>query len=185
MNLATKVRLAAWALAGILLALPAVSAKPAKETFALGNLFATHCIQCHGKEGKVKGKVDLLKYSEGADLSEDSELLQAVLDVIDFGEMPPEDEEQIPLEVRDSALEHLQGLLKAALAEDAEFPVTRIRRMNRFQYATLWRKGKRCSLIATIFVVPNILLSTVSTNLAIGGIHRYSMPTMNMYSVSV
>ena len=57
MNLATKVRLAAWALAGILLALPAVSAKPAKETFALGNLFATHCIQCHGKEGKVKGKV--------------------------------------------------------------------------------------------------------------------------------
>ena len=135
MNLATKVRLAAWVVAGILLALPAVSAKPAKETFALGNLFATHCIQCHGKQGKVKGKVDLLKYSEGADLTEDSELLQAVLDVIDYGEMPPEDEEQIPLEVRDSALEHLQGLLKAALAEDAEFPVTRIRRMNRFQYA--------------------------------------------------
>ena len=55
MNLATKVRLAAWAVAGILLALPAVSAKPAKETFALGNLFATHCIQCHGKDGKGIG----------------------------------------------------------------------------------------------------------------------------------
>ena len=30
----------------------------------------------------------------------------------------------------------------------------------------------------TIFVAPNFFESTVSTNFAIGGIHRYSMPTM-------
>ena len=75
------------------------------------NLFSSHCIQCHGKDGKVKGKVDLLKYSFDADLRNDPELLQAVLDAIDFGEMPPEDEKQIPLPIRDSALSHLQALL--------------------------------------------------------------------------
>ena len=133
MNLATKVRLAAWAVAGVLLALPAVSAKPAKETFALGNLFATHCIQCHGKEGKVKGKVDLLKYSEGADLSEDSELLQAVLDVIDFGEMPPEDE----LQLTSTDLKDLLNYLRLMLNTATKGKGTKInppRRLNRFQY---------------------------------------------------
>ena len=35
------------------------------------NLFSSHCIQCHGKEGKVKGKVDLSKYSSGGDLRDD------------------------------------------------------------------------------------------------------------------
>ena len=99
------------------------------------NLFSSHCIQCHGKDGKVKGKVDLLKYSTGADLRDDPELLQTVLDVIDFGEMPPEDEKQIPLQLRDSALSHLRTLLNESVGKDPVFATTRIRRMNRFQYA--------------------------------------------------
>ena len=99
------------------------------------NLFSSHCIHCHGKDGKVKGKVDLLKYSKGADLREDPELLQTVIEVIDFGEMPPEDEKQIPLQLRDSALSQLQALLNESVGDDPVFATTRIRRMNRFQYA--------------------------------------------------
>jgi hypothetical protein len=98
-------------------------------------LFSSHCIQCHGKDGKVKGKVDLLKYSADGDLRNAPELLQAVLDAIDFGEMPPEDEKQIPLPIRDSALTHLQALLNESVGKDPVFASTRIRRMNRFQYA--------------------------------------------------
>jgi cytochrome c553 len=110
------------------------AAEDAKGTVTR-NLFSSHCIQCHGKDGKVKGKVDLLKYSADGDLRNAPELLQAVLDAIDFGEMPPEDEKQIPLPIRDSALTHLQALLNESVGKDPVFASTQIRRMNRFQYA--------------------------------------------------
>ena len=83
---------------------------------------------------KSKGRL-ICRYSSGGDLEDDPELLQAVLDAIDFGEMPPEDEKQIPLELRDSALSHLQALLNESVGKDPAFATTRIRRMNRFQYA--------------------------------------------------
>ena len=139
MKLAHKIgtMVLAWAgasLAGTPLAAKSVEAEVEKGTLTR-NLFSSHCIQCHGKDGKVKGKVDLLKYSAGADLRDEPELLQAVLDAIDFGEMPPEDEKQIPLPIRDSALSHLQALLNESVGKDPVFATTRIRRMNRFQYA--------------------------------------------------
>ena len=132
-------RSAALVVAGAVLPWAPLSAKSDSTADAKGtitkNLFSSHCIQCHGKDGKVKGKVDLSKYSSGGDLRDDPELLQAVLDAIDFGEMPPEDEKQIPLELRDSALSHLQALLNESVGKDPAFATTRIRRMNRFQYA--------------------------------------------------
>ena len=111
-NMISAVALA-WAGAGLAWA-PLIAKSGASEDekgTVTRNLFSSHCIQCHGKDGKVKGKVDLLKYSSDGDLRDDPELLQAVLDAIDFGEMPPEDEKQIPLPIRDSALTHLQALL--------------------------------------------------------------------------
>ena len=56
-----------------------------------------NCAQCHGKDGKVKGKVNLLEITDLDHLKGDPELLQEIIDVIDFEEMPPEDEP--PLEV--------------------------------------------------------------------------------------
>ena len=102
MKFAHIIRSVALVWAGAVLLCFPLSAKSASAADAKGtvtkNLFSSHCIQCHGKDGKVKGKVDLSKYSSGGDLRDDPELLQAVLDAIDFGEMPPEDEKQIPLE---------------------------------------------------------------------------------------
>ena len=40
---------------------------------------------------KGEGKVDLLPYAQGGDIRKDEELLQMVMEVIDFGEMPPEE----------------------------------------------------------------------------------------------
>ena len=139
MKFAHMYRRAALVVVGAVLPWAPLSAKSDSTADAKGNvtknLFSSHCIQCHGKDGKVKGKVDLSKYSSGGDLRDDPELLQAVLDAIDFGEMPPEDEKQIPLELRDLALSHLQALLNESVGKDPAFATTRIRRMNRFQYA--------------------------------------------------
>ncbi|MDG2212404.1 MAG: hypothetical protein P8M70_01125, partial [Verrucomicrobiota bacterium] len=45
---------------------------------AVATLFQQSCIKCHGKDGKVKGKVDLLKIRSAADLTADLEGLQTL-----------------------------------------------------------------------------------------------------------
>jgi hypothetical protein len=101
----------------------------------LQSLLTTHCVKCHGKDGKVKGKVDLFKYSAGGDLRKDSELLQTVLEVIDFGEMPPEEEKPIPQKDKNRVVGLLKLMLNESVSEHTSPSVTQIRRMNRFQYA--------------------------------------------------
>ena len=51
-----------------------------------------NCARCHGKGGKVKGKVNLLEIADLDHLKGDPELLQEIIDALDFEEMPPEDE---------------------------------------------------------------------------------------------
>ena len=93
----------------------------------LKSLLTTHCVKCHGKEGKVKGKVDLLKYSVGGDLRKNSELLQTVLEVIDFGEMPPEEEKPIPQKDKNRVIGLLKLMLNESVSEHTSPSVTQIR----------------------------------------------------------
>ena len=69
----------------------------AKAEGELGILtvFQKRCVQCHGENGKEKGNVNLLKIENAAALASQPELLGSLIDVIDFEEMPPEDEPQI------------------------------------------------------------------------------------------
>ena len=55
----------------------------AGRDFSIQETFQTHCVECHGAKGKVKGDVNLVSYSEGEDIKEDLELLQTVMEVID------------------------------------------------------------------------------------------------------
>ena len=98
-------------------------------------LLQKHCIECHGLNGKVKGKVDLLPYAQGGDIRKDEELLQMVMEVIDFGEMPPEEKDPIPEPEREQLVLDLKQLLREAVQEAAETPRAPIRRMTRLQYA--------------------------------------------------
>ncbi|MEM7009933.1 MAG: DUF1592 domain-containing protein [Verrucomicrobiota bacterium] len=98
------------------------------------DVFQKNCIQCHGQDGKVKGKVDLLEIQSVSQLTEHPELLEKLVEVIDFQEMPPEDEPQIESEERKRLLASLEGLLEKSVASAASFPHAPIRRMNRFQY---------------------------------------------------
>lgn len=98
------------------------------------DVFRESCVQCHGKEGKVKGKVNLLEISDVNHLKEDPELLQDIIDAIDFEEMPPEDEPQLEADDRKKLLADLEALRREAVAGQKSYAPTPIRRMNRFQY---------------------------------------------------
>lgn len=97
-------------------------------------VFQKSCIQCHGKEGKVKGKVNLLEIKDLDHLKKDPDLLQELIDVIDFEEMPPEDKPQLEKKERRNLLADLEALRAGILSKEKTYPVTPIRRMNRFQY---------------------------------------------------
>jgi len=97
-------------------------------------LFEDHCIKCHGKGGKIKGEVDLLKLQSTVQLAENIDLLQSLIEVLDNGDMPPEDQPELKLNERNVAVNELRGMMKLALTKSGVFPKTPIRRMNRFQY---------------------------------------------------
>ena len=97
-------------------------------------IFQESCVQCHGKDGKVKGKVNLLELHDLDGLKKDPDLLQEIIEAIDFEEMPPEDEPQIDKEERVKLLADLQALREEAMAGERGYAATPIRRMNRFQY---------------------------------------------------
>jgi mono/diheme cytochrome c family protein len=100
---------------------------------ALPSAFKAHCIKCHGKGGKIKGKVNLLPLKSGDDLLARPELLEDLISMLKDREMPPEDEPPLPEGTRKQMVAQLQTLLVKALKTQA-FGPTPVRRMNRFQY---------------------------------------------------
>lgn len=93
-----------------------------------------NCVKCHGKKEKIKGDINLYKLESASDLMKNPELIETMIDVLDFEEMPPEEEEPLPAATRKEMILQLKGLLDTAAATNQEFPRSPIRRMNRFQY---------------------------------------------------
>ena len=96
-------------------------------------LVQAHCVKCHGQDGKVKGKVNLLPFKKLADMQARPVLLEDMIAVLEDREMPPEDEPAMQAADRQQLIEALRGLLSSAAKEQA-FLATPMRRMNRFQY---------------------------------------------------
>ena len=108
----------------------------AKKEFSIEGSFESYCIECHGMKGKVKGEVNLISFTEGKDLKGDPELLQTIMEVIDFGEMPPEGNQPIVNTERKMIVAELKKLLAESVSGSEEDLVKApIRRMTRFQYA--------------------------------------------------
>ena len=124
-------------LAALLLLLPCSDFGMAEDVFSdqIQPLFQEHCIRCHGENGKVKGKVNLLEITDLKSLQADAELLEEVLDAIEYEEMPPEDEPQPTATQRIKLAPVLRKLLHEASADPNAVPQAPIRRMNRFQYS--------------------------------------------------
>lgn len=97
-------------------------------------LFEEHCVKCHGPE-KQKGKfrVDTLPFT--ITTVEDADRWQKVLNSLNSGEMPPEDEKQPPREQKTeflSALSHTLVAARKSLADQGG-RIT-MRRLNRREY---------------------------------------------------
>ncbi|MEM7386020.1 MAG: DUF1587 domain-containing protein, partial [Verrucomicrobiota bacterium] len=114
-----------------LVLLTLLSARAAAD-FDPATYVQNHCTRCHGNE-KQKGdrRFDQLK----ADFTstESLETWQEILDVINGGEMPPEDEAQPPAEETEALIDLLTSQLEAArrtLAPDR----AQVRRLNRYEY---------------------------------------------------
>lgn len=105
-----------------------------KDQDSILPVFHEHCVRCHGENGKVKGKLNLLEIDSASALKRDPERLQKIIESIDFQEMPPQDEPQLRADVRTQLLADLEALRHQSVAGKKAYAPTPIRRMNRFQY---------------------------------------------------
>ncbi|MGI9444204.1 MAG: DUF1592 domain-containing protein [Rubripirellula sp.] len=92
------------------------------------------CVHCHGESDEIMGDVDLVKFVQQLPEIADLELLQDLTQVIDLGEMPPEDEGELSSQVQTKLVNDLQTLFDFAVAQQTEVQAAEMRRMNRFQY---------------------------------------------------
>jgi len=99
----------------------------------LRSAFQAHCIKCHGKGGKIEGKIDLLSLKSETDLQARPKLLEKLITVLQDREMPPKDAAPLPDKKRQQMLTQLRAML-AHVRQTLAFGATPIRRMNRFQY---------------------------------------------------
>ncbi|MEC9080591.1 MAG: DUF1587 domain-containing protein, partial [Verrucomicrobiota bacterium] len=95
-------------------------------------VFVRYCVKCHGGE-KVKGKVNLKEISDSAQFLAKPKLIKEIIDVIDAGDMPPENEPQLQTVHRSALLTSLKAMLGDAAMGDAA-NCNPPRRLNRFQY---------------------------------------------------
>ena len=117
----------------LLFAVISLSSQAEDSSMAVQSTFKAHCIKCHGKDGKVKGKVNLLELKSANDFLAKPELLETLLTVLKDREMPPKDEAMVPEAEREHMIVRLQAMLRQ-VQKTRPFVPTPIRRMNRFQY---------------------------------------------------
>lgn len=101
----------------------------------IGPFFEQNCVKCHGAE-KSKGKVTL--HDIGHDFREDEDLerWELILDVLQNGEMPPEEETLRPLKKEISNVTNwIEKNLRVAIDTDVQKQnVPLVRRLTNFEY---------------------------------------------------
>lgn len=105
-----------------------VSGNCALASPEMGAFMEEHCFKCHGPE-KQEGKLRFDTLDGPSASGEEGETWLLVLDALEAGEMPPEDEQQPHAKV----LEGVVQSLGKVLAETTELPIG-LRRLNRTEY---------------------------------------------------
>ena len=118
----------------LLLIFACSSAAQAADDFQnkLKPIFASHCVKCHGGE-KVKGKINLKEIANADQFLAKPELIKEIIDVLDAGDMPPEDEPQLHPADQGELLASLRAMLLTA-SSGKTIKHNPPRRLNRFQY---------------------------------------------------
>jgi hypothetical protein len=125
---------AAAALTGIPLLAADVGSAPVLRS-GLHGFLSEHCLDCHGRGGKVKGDFDLRTVNGPEALKSMPDLLERIDEAVRDGEMPPNKATQPPEAIRAAFLQETRRMLDESLRTHAVPPRTPVRRMNRFQYA--------------------------------------------------
>lgn len=132
----TRISSAAILLGSLVPGLAFAAIRPGEAGFTekVAPFFEKNCVGCHGPE-KQKGKVTLhdikadLSAGEGLDHWED------ILDMLESGEMPPEDEPQPDPEERQAIVDWIEAGLRSETAKPAGGePATTARRLTNFEY---------------------------------------------------
>ena len=102
-------------------------------------ILAAHCLKCHGPED-TQGAFRLDTLSTAIDTIEAADRWQKVLNVLNAGEMPPDDEKQIEPAAKADLLDDLARVMVAARKSlaDSGGAVT-MRRLNRREYGNTLR----------------------------------------------
>jgi hypothetical protein len=98
-------------------------------------LLESHCTKCHGPE-KQKAKINLAGIRSLEELTQDPHLWFRVLDQLEFGEMPPEDEKPLADANRQAMIAWIKGELNDSLAaRQLREGRSQFRRLSRAEYA--------------------------------------------------
>ncbi|MFP6612020.1 MAG: DUF1592 domain-containing protein [Pirellulales bacterium] len=92
-----------------------------------------YCIRCHGGK-KTEGKIDLRKLTAKRSILENAALSSKVVEALQAGEMPPEDEKQPPAGLRRRLAVQLGTWVSDHLLASASLQSVVMRRMNRYEY---------------------------------------------------
>lgn len=99
----------------------------------------THCISCHGPE-KKKGKVVLHALDGDLSGAEDLELWQSVYDMVESGEMPPDEEPQPEDAERAGVVKWIRAELRRQTSAAGKEPAPAVaRRLTNFEYENTMR----------------------------------------------
>lgn len=138
----------------LLLGLPTALAEqiapgPAGYTARVAPFFDAHCVACHGPD-KSKGKVTLHNLDGDLSAGQDLERWSLILDLLESGEMPPEDEPQPPAAERAAVADWIkQGLRDQLARASQEVAAPTARRLTNIEYENTMRDllGFRLKLI--------------------------------------
>ena len=113
------------------------SAEEARDPFAdlVLPTFTQSCVKCHGQKDRVEGKANLFQIKQVADLKKNPELLQSLIDALEFEAMPPEEEPALNAETRKQLVIYFKHLLNDVVTNARKYPQAPLRRLNRFQYS--------------------------------------------------
>ena len=98
-------------------------------------ILQSHCVKCHGPE-KHKAKINFATDRGLEQLVSDQDLWFRVLEKVDAGEMPPEDETKLTAAERQSILGWVRGdYTDALIARQRQEGRSKLRRLSRTEYA--------------------------------------------------
>ena len=101
--------------------------------------FQSHCIECHGPE-QSKGALTLHTLDGDLSSGQGIERWEAVLDALESGEMPPEDQLQPNESERTAIIEWIDEGLRAYVDKASnELPASTVRRLTNFEYENTLR----------------------------------------------